>query len=56
MRYTKINKKAMLWWQVVGSSVLILFTLALAIFILGKFTGKSFGLISKLKGLFGFGG
>jgi len=56
MRYTKISKKAMLWWQYVGSAVLILFTLALAIFILGKFTGKSFDLISKLKGLFGFGG
>jgi len=52
MRCFSLKKKSMMW-STLGKIVFVLFILALAMFFLALFMGKSFNLVDKIKGLFG---
>jgi len=52
MRQFKLNKKAIAW-DIIGRIILVLVFLVIGLVILGLILGKSFGLIEKIRGIFG---
>lgn len=46
-------KKKAVMWSTIGRILIVLATLVILLFILYKITGQSFGLIEKIKQLFG---